>query len=261
MKNRGMKSWPSLLGVVTIVMSTWSYSAFSEEESISNPSGMVEVEPIFIEYSRTEGEFQLLPFRERRSNWGNQFSIGYSRYTPYNYTSEMSAFGFDEAYGYSSEMPLIEIQYTLKRNFIWGSLGAELGVGYYQNSSDIEAIDSELTLIPVRLGATLILDGLTRFPYIAPYGTVGAYTMVFNETQDGENTFEGNTQVAPYFSFGAQLNLDWLDPISSRQGYEENGIQATFLYIEGRKFIASSADRDKDFENDIEPNAGIRMEF
>jgi hypothetical protein len=78
---------------------------------------------------------------------------------------------------------------------------------------------------------------------------------------EGDNTFGGNTQVAPYFTFGAQINLDWLDPISSRQGYEENGIQATFVYIEGRKFIASTAARDPDFENDIEPNIGLRMEF
>ena len=173
----------------------------------------------------------------------------------------MSAFGFDEAYGYSSELPLIEFQYTIKRNFLWGSIGAELGVGMYQNTSDLDEIDSELQLIPIRLGAVLILDTLTRIPYIAPYIAGGAYTMVFEETQDGENTYGGNTQMAPYFSFGTQINLDWIDPLSSRQGYEDSGIQATFLYVEGRKFMASAAERDNDFENDIEPNMGLRIEF
>ena len=242
----------------------WSVNADESGTAIPvNPDGLVDVEPSFTEYSRTNGQFELVPFRERRGKWGNQFSIGYSQYTPYNYASTFAAFDFEETYGFSSEMPLIELQYTLKRNFMWGSIGVEIGGGYYENSSDFELtnIDSTLQIIPVRVGAVLILDGLTRFPYIAPYASVGAYTIIFEEVSEGDNTFGGNTQVAPYFTFGAQINLDWLDPISSRQGYEENGIQATFVYIEGRKFIASTAARDPDFENDIEPNIGLRMEF
>lgn len=226
-----------------------------------NPDGLVEVEPTYLEVSRTNGGYDLIPFRERRGRWGSQISIGYSRYTPYNYASEFSPFSYDETYGNVPNLPLIEIQYTLKRNFSWGSIGVELGAGMYENSSAIPELDSQLRLIPIRLGATLILDGLFRYPYIAPYGSVGAYTMVFDETLNGDNTYSGNTQAAPYFSFGAELNLDWLDPISSRQDYEENGIQATFLYVEGRKFMASSAARDRDFENEIEPNVGLRIEF
>lgn len=238
-----------------------SYADESGSEIAVNPDGLVEVEPTYLEVSRTEGNYDLIPFRERRGRWGNQISIGYSRYTPINYASEFSAFSYDEVYGDAPDLPLIELQYTLKRNFLWGSIGIEAGAGIYEASSIDPNIDRQLRLIPVRLGATLILDGLFRYPYIAPYGSVGAYTMVFDETQDGDNNYSGNTQAAPYFSFGAEINLDWLDPISSRQGYEENGIQATFLYVEGRKFMASSAARDRDFENEIEPNVGLRIEF
>lgn len=230
-------------------------------EPALSPDGMVEVEPSFYELNRTEGGYKLLPYAERRGKWGNQVSVGYSMYTPQYYESEFSAFSYDEAYGLSSDMPLIEIQYTLKRNFDFGSIGAELGVGFYSNTSDVEGLDSELQLIPVRLGATLILDRILKTPYVAPYVAAGAYTMIFTESLEGQNTFEGNTQVAPYFTAGILLNLDWLDPDSARQAYEESGIQGTFLYVEGRKFMASSAARDRDFENEIEPNIGLRVEF
>lgn len=226
-----------------------------------NPDGLVEVEPSYSELSRVDGKYSLVPFRDRRGDWGNQFSIGYSSYTPTQYASEFSAFDYDTAYGNSSDFPLVEVQYTFKRNFNWGSLGGEFGVGLYSNDSDVVGIEGKLQLIPVRLGAVLILDGLFRVPYIAPYLSGGAYTMVFEESQSGDNTFSGNTQVAPYFAFGSQFNLDWLDSKTARQGYEDYGIQATFLYVEGRKFFASDAPRDRNFENDIEPNAGLRVEF
>lgn len=238
-----------------------SYGDESSSNIPVNPDGLVEVEPNFVELTRTEGRYNLVPFRERRGEWGSQVSFGYSQYTPYNYESEFSAFDYDSAYGYSSELPLIEVQYTLKKNFHWGSIGAEIGVGMYENSSDLEAIDSQLRLIPIRLGGVLILDGFTSVPYIAPYIAGGAYTIVFEETLEGHNTYGGNTQVAPYFTIGAQFNIDWLDPIASRQAFEESGIQATFVFLEARKFLASAAARDRDFENEIEPNFGLRIEF
>lgn len=249
-----------LIGVL-ISLPHRGYGDESSSTFKANPDGLVEVEPSYVEFSRTNGSYELLPFRERRGNWGSQISFSYSQYTPYNYESEFSAFDYESAYGYSSELPLIEVQYTLKKNFPWGSLGGELGIGIYENSSDLAAVDSQLRLIPIRLGGVLILDGFTRIPYIAPYVAGGAYTMVFEEVLDGHNTFGGNTQVAPYFTIGAQFNLDWLDPIASRQGYEENGIQATFVFVEARKFLASVAEKDRDFENDIEPNVGLRIEF
>gem|GEM_PF-1135850 len=240
--------------------------AFGADESGSavkiNPDGLVDVDPSYVETTRTSSGYELVPFKQRRGKWGQQVSIGYSSYIPSYYASEFVAYDYKTAYGDQADLPLIEAQYTFKRNFSFGSVGLEAGAGIFQNSSALANSDRTLQLIPVRLGVTVILDGIFSKPYIAPYGSVGAYTMIFKETQVGQdNEYGGNTQAAPYYTLGLQLNLDWLDPVASRQGFEESGIQATFVYVEARQFLESSAARDRDFSNDIEPNAGIRVEF
>ncbi|NCN26128.1 hypothetical protein GW915_01010 [bacterium] len=227
-----------------------------------NPDGLVEVEPSYFEYTKSESRYELVPYTERRGKWSSQFSVGYSTYTPVDYASEYSALSFEDAYGFESDLPLIEVQYIFKRNFSFGSLGAELGVGMYENKSDIESLSSTLKLYPIRLGAVLSLDGIFKNPYIVPYVAGGAYTIVFEENKDGgTDAYGGNTQVAPYATAGVSFSIDWLDPEASRTGFEENGVQGTFIYVEGRIFFASAAARDRDFENGFDPNAGLRIEF
>lgn len=233
----------------------------SKEESLSS-DGMVEVEPSYVEFQRTESRFQLVPYRERRGKWGNQVSVGYSMYTPSSYASEYSALAFEDAYGNQSELPLIEVQYVFKRNFPVMSIGFEVGAGIYENESDVETLVTKLRLIPIHFGAVLTLDGIFKSPYVVPYASAGGYVMVFEESKDGAaDVYGGSTQVAPYATGGMLINMDWMDPQASRTGFEDNGIQATFFYVEARKYFASAAARDRDFENEIEPKAGLRIEF
>lgn len=247
--------------LLTVSMLTLPQSLWADESS----DGLVEVEPTFVQLSRTEGKYELVPYGERRGKWGSQFSIGYSTFNPTNYPSEFTIDPFDLVYGVA-EVPLLEVQYNLKRNFSFGAITAEVGMGFYQNSSDTpDVLDVDLQVIPIRLGASLILDQLFKVPYIAPYVSGGIYTMIYKEVLTNlvgdENEKGGNTQVSPYMAFGVQIGLDWLDPVASRISYEDSGIEATFVYVEARKFFEPNGQRDPDFETAFEPNAGIRVEF
>lgn len=253
-----------LIGVFIIALTTLPRASHADESGkgpIVSPDGMVEVEPSFIVETRMEGHYELVPYGERRGKWGSQFGLGYAQFTPTNYPSEFLADTFEFIYG-DAEMGMLELLYTFKRNLNIGSIGLELGVGIYQNSSDTDLIDGELELIPIRLGLTVILDQLFTIPYVAPYASAGAYTIMYKETiEGGDNEFGGNTQVAPYVSLGAQFSLDWMDPQASREGYEQSGIQGTFVYLEARKYFAAGGSSDPDFETEFEPSAGLRVEF
>ncbi len=220
---------------------------------------LVEVEPSYAITSDLTGELLLIPYRVRRERWGHSISISYSDYLPDSYTPNFITAEFDDIYQTPST-PLLELTYVFKRNFKVGSLGLEAGVGIYENESASELVDSSLTLIPVRVGVQLVLDTLFFEPYVAPYGSAGVYSVLYKE-ESVSASFNGTTQVAPYFSFGLLFQLDWLDRASARESYLESGIENTFIYMEGRQFIASSAEKDPNFETDVHWNAGLKLEF
>lgn len=219
----------------------------------------VEVEPTNLLPSDITGIYYLVPYRNRRDKWGQTFSIGYSSFTPANLEPDQAALGFDEVYA-GPELPLIEIQGSIKRNFVFGSLGAELAAGIYQNKSDSDLVESTLELIPIRLGLNLSLDNLYHEPFIVPYAMAGGY-MILYEEKSGAVSFGGNTQVAPYFGVGLAIQLNWVDREAARISYLESGIENTFIFLDARKFVASAAASDPDFSTGFDWGAGVRLEF
>jgi hypothetical protein len=219
----------------------------------------VEVEPTNLLPSDITGIYYLIPYRNRRDKWGQTVSFGYSSFNPSSLEPDQVAVGFDEIYS-SAELPLIEIQGTIKRNFVLGSIGAELAVGIYQNKSDSDLVDSELRLIPVRLGANFSFDNLAHEPFVVPYAMAGGYIVFYEETS-GDISFGGNTQVAPYYGIGLAFQLNWVDREAARISYLESGIENTFVFLEGRQFIASGAASDPDFSTGLDWGAGVRLEF
>ncbi|MGE0764381.1 MAG: hypothetical protein AB7N80_13955 [Bdellovibrionales bacterium] len=229
------------------------------EKPVPDDGLWVEVEPTNMLPSDITGIYYLVPYRNRRDNWGQTASVGYSSYVPVNYEPNFVAAFYEDVYT-SAEMPLIEFQYSLKRNIPLGSMGIEAGVGFYQNQSDTDLIDSEVQLIPVRLGVNLYLDNLWFEPYFVPYAAGGVYTIFYDESIDG-SSFGGNTQAAPYMAVGVQMQLNWVDREAARISYTDSGIENTFLYLEGRQFMASQAASDPDFSTSFNWGAGMRLEF
>jgi len=219
----------------------------------------VEVEPTNLLPSDITGIYYLIPYRNRRDSWGKTVSVGYSSFTPINYEPNFIAANYDDIYTGAS-MPLIEIQASIKRNFALGAVGAELGVGMYQANSNSDLIESDIQLIPIRLGMNFSLDNLYHEPFVVPYAMAGAYIVMYEENTAAVS-FGGNTQVAPYYGLGLALQLNWVDREAARISYLESGIENTYLYLEARKFMASGAAADPDFSTGFDWGAGVRLEF
>jgi hypothetical protein len=233
-------------------------NAFADDES-SAESHKVFVEPSYVEVTKTEDLFRLMPYKERRGKWGTTVSIAYSSYEPENFESNFVAKENSQPYE-KADLPLIEGQLVYKRNTSYGSLGGELGVGMYENESDDPVIESNLSFRMYRLGAVIALDAFAKEPLIVPYGSAGAYMIEYEETL-GEVHHKGNTQLAPYLTAGFMFQLDWLDRRSARISYEESGTQSSFAFVEGRTMLASSEESDPDYSSSLHWNAGIRIEF
>ncbi len=235
-------------------------SAPSEERPTSDANfGLVEVEPTYLIASDVMSGFYLVPYRFRRSDWGLYFGLGYSSYSPTKYSPNFVEASFSDVYS-SPDVPLIEAQFTVKYNFTLGSIGIDIGVGTYENSSKSDLSESKLSFVPIRMGINFTLDNLLYEPYVAPYVSAGAYTVSFKESLE-DNSDNGFTQAAPYFSGGIMLQLDWIDRISSRDAFDNGGVQNTFIFAEGRMMASSTADGDPDFGSAFHWNAGLRLEF
>lgn len=230
----------------------------SEEEASAKK--LVIVEPTFTMTTEIDGEYRLVPHRERRPSWGVTASLLYSSFEPVNYEPNFAAVAFEDIYT-TAELPMLELVFSSKRNFDFGSLGLEVGVGGYKNDSDDpDFVESSLLLIPVRLGLVFALDNLSPEAFVVPYVGGGAYTIFYREELGG-NSFNGNTQVAPYFHGGLAMSLDWIDRRASRIAFEESGIQASYVFAEARYQMDSGVVSDPDFETDVYWAAGIRVEF
>lgn len=227
----------------------------------------IEVEPKLVFPSDVRGVYYLVPYKYRRPSWGKTFGIGFSTYTPKNYEPDFAAVTFDAAYG-SADLPLVNFSFSVKKNFVFGSVGVESSAGYYKNSSrsSVEisgvptALDTMLTIYPLSIGGIITLDNLFYEPYVAPYFSGGVYSMFYRETRE-TGAVNGNTQISPYYSFGALFQLDWLDRAAAREAYEEGGVESTYFYLEARGFIQSNVKQDPNFGSTLHANAGLRMEF
>lgn len=201
----------------------------------------------------------LKPYRERRSSWGTFVAVGYSAYSPDDYNPSFVIDSFSGYYG-NAETPLIELTVTPKKNFSFGSLGLDIGVGYYVNSAPDS---SQLSVIPVRLGLLLSLDTLFSEPYVVPYATIGGYTMLYRESFASQ-AVSGNTLVGVYYSAGLKLQLDWIDQDGDNASYDENGMENTFLFLEAKSYMTSSSsepDLGSPAEDPFSLGAGFVLEF
>jgi hypothetical protein len=231
------------------------------EDGASIHPGMVIVEPTnVLTATADKQEYRLQPYRERRPRWGVAVGVDYSTYTPASYQPDFVTLPFDQVY-HSASMPMVDLTFVVKRNLDWGSLGGEVSVGVYQSDSfDPNVVDSTLHLYPVHLGGIFFLDMIAPEPYVVPYISGGAYTMIFKEQTTGTSK-NGNTQVAPYVNGGVQLQLDWIDRKAARVAYEDSGIESSYLTLEVRKLMKSSAEKDPDFSDSVTFAAGVRVEF
>jgi hypothetical protein len=220
----------------------------------------VYVEPTYVQYVKTQNDYNLQPYKNRRHAWGFTGSFGYSTYEPVNYEPNFAKTAYNQVYA-KPAIGMVEGNFTAKRNLSMFSVGGEVGVGSFNNDhTDPNYVGSKLQLTEVHVGGAIYLDGFGDNPWFVPYFSGGGYWMFYKEILDG-NTFGGGTQIAPYVNGGVAFPLDWLDKRSSRIGYEESGVMMSYFYLEARKYFTSSIKKDPDFSNTVSGVGGFRVEF
>ena len=262
------KHFVFLIGITHFAINANAEKLVDSKEIKSTPALETEenewvlVEPLYVNVQeKSDGVYRLIPYRERRKKWSTLVGVSSSQFVPINYDPAFSSNGFDFIYG-NDNTSMVELSISVKRNFDIFSLGYDFGIGVYSISESEDALDdSTLQIIPVRLGGRVSLDGLYNEPYAVPYLTAGMYISQFVETQ-ANSTVEGNTSFAVYYAVGVLIQLNWLDQKNSRIGYEESGVENTFLFLEGRKFGAADiSGTDPNFESDMHLNIGVNLEF
>lgn len=228
-----------------------------EQELVYPPGVTVERDVYTNAIENCDCEYTYLaPYKLRRGTWGFTFGLGYSAYSPEEYKPDFVVNEtFDSYYG-SGEGSLVDMTLGLKWNNFLGSITFELGGGYYTNQGVDE--ESNIVLYPARASATLALDTLFKEPYVVPYGTIGAYTVFYDETLASQSV-NGNSEIGLFFAAGVGFQLNWLDEISAMTAFQETGLENTYLFLEARSFLP--ADDLADFSSPIQLGAGLKLEY
>ena len=234
------------------------YMVKSRSVGNGNKDNLVIVEPRNIIPVEITGKMEMVPYRMRRRRWGQVWGISSGTYRPEDYELDQISAFYEDFYPDSS-LGLIQLEAIFKRNYQYFSLGMYSSLGYFTVTSDVENFDSELTIIPLKLGFYGSLDTLWREPWVVPYAHGGVYTTYFSENTGG-NTFNGTTLLAFYLTGGFMFQLDWFDDHSAREAYLDSGIENTFLFLEATYQSASVEDKDPNF-NGIYASAGFKVEF
>jgi hypothetical protein len=226
--------------------------------------GLVEVEeePSIIAVT-SEGAPLRVPYRERRSDFSINFGVA-------NRSLELSAFRSkidEQTYKdvlNSNPVNQTELTMGMKYNFVLGSLGADLGygIGSVGYTSDDALVDRNLDLKYTSASTTLALDSLFDEPYVVPYLRAGLYTVDFTETDGLTSTSQsGTTAPALFYSIGALIQLNWVEPVVAYESYREFGLENAFLDFSITQYSASDTSSDPKLGTDPAFGFGLRLEF
>ncbi|MBC7370263.1 MAG: hypothetical protein H7326_01785 [Bdellovibrionaceae bacterium] len=200
------------------------------------------------------------PYKYRRNRHGFMVDLGYENLQFINYYSIIDGnTQFYDMFG-DIEIPMYNVQASYKYNFGIGSLAANLGLGYATYSSNDSGVARTLSLTKYSLSVSYIMDMLFDEPYVAPYATFGINQFTIEEEAGAKKESTG-IEAAYFYSFGALIQLNWLDPGVSRQALKDNGLQNTYLDIHVSVLEPSLTSGEPNTETEYSIGAGLRMEF
>jgi hypothetical protein len=197
-----------------------------------------------------------VPYRDRRSKISGFFGFEGGTYAPVNYMPQINTGQTYGSYYSGGAAPNVELVFGAKFNFFLGSIGAQVGGGFFSATASSGAV---LTVNPITAGLIYSMDSLFKEPYVVPYVVAGAYTDIYKEVDQGLS-IDGQTSYAPFYSVGLMFQLDWIDPETHDSGYKDFGLENTFIFLEMRSFLASN-DFNADFSTPLQFSGGFRFEF
>ena len=234
-----------------------SFSIFASENSEDLRDGLVEVET---KASTVEVEIQRDPnnsYLDRRNTFGFVFESGYEAVSLPQFISPSLGSSFSSVYG-GSPIGMFKASLGLKWNLRPVALTLEGSYGQGMTSNDQSGTATDLNITKTSLGVGFWFDSIWKTPYVVPYAKVEAYNISYEEDNSIADTSDA-TGYAALITGGILIDLDFLDPDSSRTAYVETNLKSVYvdIFVNHREKGAS----DVNFANNIDYGAALRIEY
>lgn len=200
------------------------------------------------------------PYRDRRGTHGFLFGISYENYFPDALISKVDNETYGDMFG-DNPLPFVGIELGYKYNFFLGSLAALYG--YSTGTLTDSRIGEERSLQINRnsLKIMYIMDRLMDEPYAAPYVAAGIWDFGIDEKVGGGDSFSGQTKMGNSVTVGLLVQMNWLDPDSSRNAYMSAGLENTYLDLFMTQHSNTGSEDDPTTRSPFDWGAGLRLEF
>lgn len=240
-----------LLGFCLLLMAN---DALAQGEIETSTDGKIEVE--------YPAEAQA-PYQDRRENWSTVFAINVDQIMPDKFRSKVSSDSYETLFG-TSPIQLVQGQLGAKYNFSLGGIGIAGIFGHGEIEDGRSGSSRDLTIQKKGIVLSLVLDNLTKEPYLAPYLEGHIYNFDWSEggveAQNMESK-EGSTAFGSAVTVGVLLQLNWLDPEAAIAAQNSSGLENAFLDIFVSQYGTSGSEDDPNFETSTNFGAGLRLEF
>lgn len=201
----------------------------------------------------------LAPYGERRQDHGSYFAISYEALDLQNYTSALDLKTYTELFG-TEPVPLMRLTADYKYNFSLGALALGIEYGMGSLSDSLSGANRTLEVTKYGVGLKFIADNILANPFAAPYVGLNLWQMDLTESRPTDS-FSETTEPGMNYTLGVLLQLDWIDPDSSKFAMFQWGLQNTFIDLYVTQYAATSGENDPDTETDLLYGGGLRLEF
>lgn len=221
----------------------------------------------FVEVIPREKNVEVQPrkkytnYRERRTTNGFLFSVNAENLYFPDYASILDDELYENLFG-QEDLTLAQVQVSYKLNFFLGSFVTGVGFGYGTLIDDRSGIERSLSIGKKSAHGQWLLDSLMKEPFFVPYIGAEYWQMELTEknaTSGLQTTYTTGNGTSLTAGFLVQLN--WIEPETSRDAYLNHGLENTYLDVFWTQYQSTDEELDPNFENDFNFGVGLKMEF
>ena len=204
----------------------------------------------------------MLPYRDRRPDWGSIFGFRYENFLPTGYVSPVDNRSYGVIFG-KSPVAMFGLTGGVKSNLGIGALTAELSYSQGSVSAALQEADGTVFIIGLNLKKIGLhfgvwFDMIWPEPYVVPYVQADVFQINYEEA-DGTNQISGQSGVSLGYSAGLLIQLNWLDTDSALKALVSSGMNNAYLDFFVSQAFASG--KEPHFSSGLNLGVGMKLEF
>jgi hypothetical protein len=200
-------------------------------------------------------------YKDRRITHGANVGINITNFVPYNWESQIDGEYYGDTFG-ATPISLFCIEMGYKFNFVMGSISLMPGIGFGEQKADFNGVSRTMNVMKFSGKGMFALDNLFSEPYLVPYAAASVWQMRITEfLETSTEKYVHPTGIGLEYSFGALIQLNWLEPDLARQSLSNSGLQNTYIDLYVSQHMNSSSTNDPSTITAMDFGAGLRLEF